>query len=799
MGSQPRSFAEALRASSDDDLAALVTARPDLLNPVPADLAQLAARASSGPSVARALDHLDRFHLQVLEALCLDAAPAGATRLAARLPGADAEQVDAALRTLARWGLVWADGTPDGAVHPLTAVRDALGASAGGLGPPLDVLLTAQPAARLQTLAEDLGLSAGTALAETLAALHAHLSDPAALDAVLADAPAAATEVLEHLLWGTAYGSVPNADRPVRVASAVSPVEWLLARGLLLPTDRGTVALPREVALHLRGGRAFDRAETAAPEPPTAAAHDPAQVDRTAGAQAFGFVRAVESLLDAWGVDPPPVLRAGGLGVRELRRAATVLDADEPLAALVVETAYATGLLGPTSDADPVWLPTPAYDLWRADETTGRWVALASAWRDTTRVPALVGSRDAKDKALAALGPDLDRALAPEVRRGLLDVLAAAAPGTPVGAADVDAVLAWRRPRRPARLRAELVAGFLREAEQLGATGRGALSGPGRALLADDPAAARAALEPLLPQPLDHVLLQADLTAVAPGPLVSDLAQALALMADVESTGGATVYRFSESSVRRALDAGRAAADLHAVLATHSRTPVPQPLAYLVDDVARRHGRIRVGVASAYVRCDDDAVLTELLAQRKAGELRLRRLAPTVLVAQAPVEAVLEVLRALGFAPAAESADGAVLTRRPDARRTATRPRPPRLAAEHPAPGERLVTAAVRALRAGERATSASRGPVVGGVAGGGSPPRSAAADTLALLRTALEEGRPVWIGYVDTHGGVTERVVDPVRLAGGYLTAYDHRSAEVHTFAVHRITGAAALEDEPA
>jgi predicted DNA-binding transcriptional regulator YafY len=40
--------------------------------------------------------------------------------------------------------------------------------------------------------------------------------------------------------------------------------------------------------------------------------------------------------------------------------------------------------------------------------------------------------------------------------------------------------------------------------------------------------------------------------------------------------------------------------------------------------------------------------------------------------------------------------------------------------------------------------------------------------------------------------------VVDPVRLAGGYLTAFDHRLEEVHTFAVHRITGVAELDDDP-
>ena len=60
---------------------------------------------------------------------------------------------------------------------------------------------------------------------------------------------------------------------------------------------------------------------------------------------------------------------------------------------------------------------------------------------------------------------------------------------------------------------------------------------------------------------------------------------------------------------------------------------------------------------------------------------------------------------------------------------------------------------------------------------------------SLTALREAVELSRTVLIGYVDNHGSTSERIVDPLKVEGGWLTAHDHRSDDVRTFAVHRIT----------
>jgi predicted DNA-binding transcriptional regulator YafY len=67
---------------------------------------------------------------------------------------------------------------------------------------------------------------------------------------------------------------------------------------------------------------------------------------------------------------------------------------------------------------------------------------------------------------------------------------------------------------------------------------------------------------------------------------------------------------------------------------------------------------------------------------------------------------------------------------------------------------------------------------------------------SLAALRAAVEAGQAVWIGSVDNHGTTSERIVDPVLVEGGWLTAHDRRSEETRTFAVHRITAVRAVEE---
>ncbi|PDP85492.1 helicase [Glycomyces fuscus] len=840
---RPPTFTSWLRGRSDDALVALLRARPDLAQPVPADIGALASRATTRNTVLRVLERLDRFTLQVLESVVAlgddrMSEPVGVTAAELadalgpvpatadgpegdRRPDRTAAPADgptgAALDTLLRLALVWPDR---GRLRPVQVLRDLLPRPAQ-LGPPARVLLAALPHGAVRRLADDL---APDSTADTpVEAVAALLSDPKRVAALVGggahgrpegpegpEAPGGRTgaqapdgdrsgrisvqarRLLDSMAWGPPHGTVSGARREVTLDTAASPVDELIARALLVPSGDDTLTLPREVGLHLRSGLLF-REVTTAPPPFAGTAHPADAVTRAAAGQAFTVLRAVEELLEHWSQDPAAVLRNGGLGVRDLRRAAQTMDTDEATAALFVEVAHAAGLLGTDDRIEGEWLPTRGYDLWRERPPEHRWLRLASAWLESDRVASLSGSRDSGGRMRNALGPGLVRPAAPQARRDLLTELGTAEPGFAPLPDALSARLSWRRPRRQSPVYAELVETAAAEAAVLGLTGRGALADHVRPLLEGDEDAAARVLGRELPKPLDYVLVQGDLTAVAPGPLVSGLARELALVADVESTGGATVYRFTEASVRRALDAGRGVADITALLERHSRTPLPQALRYLVSDVGRRHGRLRAGSASSYLRCDEPALLEELVSDRRADDLGLLRLAPTVVASRSTRAALVERLRQLGYHPVPEGGDGTMRLSRPEVRRADA-------ADALPSPGgpgtsRELASAAVRALRAGDEAATAARTPVPLPENG---PPGSRSAAVLEVLAGAARDGRRVWIGYTDTDGRQVSRIVEPSGVDGGFLTAYDATRAAVHRFAVHRVNAVAELDREP-
>jgi len=728
-----RSFSDYLRSVDDAALLNLFTARPDLVTPVPPDIASLAVRACSAPSLARAIDSLNQWQFQVLEA----AASLNEPFLEKSVVSLTDKEAKSALEHLVTVGLVYP--SEDGMRLP-TQLRDVIGTEPAGLGP------------------------------ASMAKIK--LSE-------LESAPADAKKVLERLVWGPPRGSVGDIKNP-------GPgVTWLLEKKFLVPLDQRTVILPREVAIALRGGKIHKERFIKQPVL-SGSKRDERQVNLAAIANVSTVLRWVEELLNFWADEPADALRAGGLGVRDLKIISTHLGVDESCTAFVAELAYLASLI--SFDADDRILPSSKFDIWLMQTPADRWQMLASQWLITSRVSGLVGRVEAKN--VAALGPELDRVNAARVRALTLDLLRENHGIAPEWNSFKE-VLSWRAPvRRNSSLQDELAEWTLREAEWLGITGQGALSKFGAQFLDGDDLSS---INEDLPKTVDHILIQSDNTAIAPGPLEHEISQALAMMAEIESRGGATVYRFTESTIRRALDHGKTGDEIKTFLIKTSKTPMPQPLEYLIADVAKKHGKLRVGNTSSFIRCEDTALISQIMNDKKLEILALRRIAPEVVICDMDATDAMRVLRECGYLPAGESANGMILTG-PKTNRALTKPRPPRVIGEVEIPDIESLKTAIRALRTGEKSTYRQTRLRQVASEALGQLPRTTANETMEILNQFIIDEKTLSIGYADNNGGVTHRIIDPIRISAGALVARDHATGEVQSFRIPRITGVAPL-----
>ena len=587
----PRSLADDLRGRTVDELAALLLARPDLMTPAPTEIAALAARATTPPSLSRCLDTLDAWDLHLL-----------ATTSALSTPTSTS----------------------------LVAVAEAV--TAGTVG------------------------TVGTVGTDSCASVETTIADLRRLRALA-------------LLWGP--------DQGLRAVTAIHDLvrPWGAPPGPPPPLVEVTSTWdPTGEHLDGRGGQAGRE-----------------------------FVALVVDLLEDWGREPPTALRRGGIALRDVARTCERLQAPLPTTALVMETARAAGLL--EHDDSGRWLPTTAFDSWRAGDTAQRWASLAVPWLDLPFLPST------RDERTLLTQPSGERMLIVPTRRALLQLLSEVPEGRGVGTTTLLATLDYRHPRRAGAGRERVVHASLAEARMLGLLVDDAIGRVGRTLITGDVSGAIMELRTSLPAEVDHVIVQADMTITVPGMLAPDLERSLRSFADVESRGPAVVARLTDDSISRAAAVGIPPHEILDILTHLSRTPLPQAVTYMLTDAQRR------GIAIA-VRA----------AQRSS--------APP----PAPVS-----IRTTNIGARARAIARALVS-----------------------PGESHGDLVVDA-------------PIV--------PPLSSAS-ALAILRDALQDGRSAWIDVAQADGSRSTTLVDPIRLAAGTLTAFDHHEEHLRTFSVARIRG---------
>ncbi|MGN9845029.1 helicase-associated domain-containing protein [Nonomuraea sp. H19] len=656
-----------LRTLDEDRLARILANRPDAIAaPWPRRLDTLAQRLGNGFAVMETLQRLPLPCLQLAEAALALSGPT-AERLAA-FAGVPADDVTPWLEHLYEHALAWPGD--DGVIHLAEGVARWWAAPLG-LGEPLGHYLNSWTISHdaLRALARNLGLPAQGNKRRMVTRVTEVLGAADRVKALLRSAPDGTVALLDRFSW---EGPALPVDGG-RFVTHGTPEKWCADHGLLFRPSWHVAEIPREVAICLRGPGYHPPFQPVAPEVATIPV-DPEEVDHLMTLAAPHVVERCAALLDNASKTPLPLLKTGGVGVREIRRVAKETGCDEDETRLLLEICAVARLLAWDEPSGGL-IPTERFDRWRLDESAARLRVLLSAWWRMERS----SLRKIDGKYGTVLGDDPAGSAVARVRRSVLSVLAHLPAGTAF--ADRDSLIQnihWHAPLIDRQLLLDCAPAVLDEATLLGLLANDALTDLGRALAGlsacpgdeNDDAVPQVEHDPVLVEASTRALASVrrsalfgpDLTAVVTGPPSAELAALLDRVADRESRGAASVWRFTAESVRRALDRGHDAGDLLDELAGVGA--IPQPLEYLVRDTARRHGEVTVTTVGCVIQAGDPALLAEIAAHRRLGRLGLRLLAPTVLVSPAGAERTLSALREAGYSPVPVSDTGQITIHR---------------------------------------------------------------------------------------------------------------------------------------
>jgi len=497
----------------------------------------------------------------------------------------------------------------------------------------------------------------------------------------------------------------PVLDRDELLAAALAPapeaaLDSGVRAGLMWPADGGDPATATTFRVQPEAGGflPITAAERAQPRP-WESARDPrpltvVPVSRALreNAQGAGAAQATALALTAvaeFAHRDVPQLVSGGVSRRDAQVLARAAGTDAGRFALVAELASALGWLSTTRDpADPQWKPTAEFDDAARAPRAQVWGRLLTAWLthpvDIAHV--LTGSTPAGERVHLLGRDDRARSAFPgfhtarpqilELRRLVLVTLLRAGEavdregGAAVSQADLVALLGFTHPLLEA-VTADELAQVLDEAEFFGLTASPLGRGDAHALTPFGESAARwivdrddpddvlgiregladgpppeliEAVATALPPLESTVTLQSDLTGVAFGPLDHAVQLQLERIADVDTRGQGTVYRFTDESITRGLRAGETVDSIRTTLADLSTTGVPTTLEHMITAAGARLHRVRVARARSVILVDDPADLDVILEDPAAAALGMRRLAPTVAIAEASSDRVSVLL-----------------------------------------------------------------------------------------------------------------------------------------------------------
>lgn len=169
-----------------------------------------------------------------------------------------------------------------------------------------------------------------------------------------------------------------------------------------------------------------------------------------------------------------------------------------------------------------------------------------------------------------------------------------------------------------------------------------------------------------VPAPTDRIIVQADLSIIAPGPLSAAVERSLRAFVETEQSSLASRYRITALSVSHALESGLNIEQVRSTLEKLSGAKLPQPVEYLLNDAVKRFGRIRIlddeSTGGCHIRAQESTLLTELVNDTRLRPYALVRLDSETLASRFSGEIVYYGLREVGIAAIRVTKSGSVLS-----------------------------------------------------------------------------------------------------------------------------------------
>lgn len=713
----------------------------------------------------------------------------------------DASAIDATVHSLAGWGLVFGPELSLTGPAPTSVATPAATPAAPPAAPGQIMVPSHMPP-----------LFAGvTDIPWVLVDGYRCPVPTADLAGTLAELPARQRRLLQTLEASGGIGHSATLNDPER------PLAKMIAAGLLDQVDDQTARLSPRVAASIAdrvvpspGGDFRPTGQTAADDAPSPQHNQDAR-DRTDGAAVSRVVdttRQVAEVLEEMGRTPLRPLNAGGVGVREITRLAKALDQSPETVRETLVLCQHADLIGrgvplPTprdaAGPDEQWAVTDRGARFIAAPLSRRWAMLVDGWSRSEHAPCDgAGTQDAH-----LLEGSLDRARLASLRGVLAEALTIAA--------DTDYASAlWRiRPAVAAVTEQEDLDQSVAEAVSLGLVAEGSASSAALALVdvdgADSCSATTATsstsedvltdhLARILPAPVSMLIIQGDMTILAPGLLDTETELMLRQFAEVESTGMASVWRVTRQSMERAVDAGLTSSDILGFLSGMA-PEIPQTLTYLVEDTVRTHRRVEpvVGSTAACVLTAPDAeTMTTLMASPAAEDVGLHLVAPTVAVSSTQLSVVLDALEEDGQVVQVAGvggdtgAAGAVSVGRgasPTAGMSLV-PDPERPATSRKVVDNQLAGAVEAFRRALQHDDDAYGGP---GTTGDGVTVHEPH-EIMAALRQAYNQGTQVQINYVNASGSAVREWISVVTMSPVAIVGVTESGGESLRIQPHRV-----------